>query len=416
MSLNYSSNGDGALDHTKVLIDGSELRFTAKDIRRQATGVHARVGMFLDGGLLAWSNFNTDRSADRTTLAGKAHRTMSKLRGIDFLREELEQLFDLFCLGLWEKHIGQFGAESLAGDATLGVEFLLKPYQLSDGGTLLFAPPGSGKSYIALLWAVSVDAGVSQFFEVKQAPVLFLNLERSRSNIQRRLGCINTALGLDPSRALTTINARGKPLSQIRESIAESVRQRGVKLVVVDSISRTGQGDLVKNEVANSIIDQLNDLAPAWMALAHTPRADSSHIFGGVHFDAGADVVVRLLSDRVDDRLAVGLSIVKANDIGIYPMSVFEFGFDSFGLQTIEKSSTKAHPSLLEGESVSLAQELLDYISQEAGRTTASLASKILRKHRSTIARVLSSDKRFLQVTAPVGSREKWYGVTEDFS
>ena len=35
-----------------------------------------------------------------------------------------------------------------------------------------------------------------------------------------------------------------------------------------------------------------NSLCESWVAIAHTPRADASHVFGSVMFEAAADVVV----------------------------------------------------------------------------------------------------------------------------
>jgi len=61
--------------------------------------------------------------------------------------------------------------------------------------------------------AVSVDAGCSEIWNVEQANSLYINLERSERSMVKRLGGINTALGLDPARSLPFLNVRGQTLS-----------------------------------------------------------------------------------------------------------------------------------------------------------------------------------------------------------
>ena len=76
------------------------------------------------------------------------------------------------------------------------VDLMLGNYIIKGGGTILFAPPGRGKSWIGLLMACSVDSGVSDVWDVPTArKCLFVNLERSAESVQRRLGLVNTAMG-----------------------------------------------------------------------------------------------------------------------------------------------------------------------------------------------------------------------------
>ena len=167
-----------------------------------------------------------------------------------------------------------------------------------------------------------LSANVDKVWPVSRAKVLFINLERSALSIQRRLGLVNTALGLDADRKLLTLNARGKSLVDIKDVVAATVAKYDVGLIILDSISRAGQGSLIEDRPVNAIVDTLNNLAPSWLALAHTPRSNESHVFGSVHFEAGADVVVKLLSERTEDTLGIGLEIVKENDIGRTPKQI----------------------------------------------------------------------------------------------
>jgi hypothetical protein len=60
-------------------------------------------------------------------------------------------------------------------------------------------------------------------------------------------------------------------------------------------------GDLTENGAGNKIVDALNGMAETWLAIGHTPRASAEHVYGTVHFDAGADLMVKLTSEQDED-------------------------------------------------------------------------------------------------------------------
>ncbi|MBM4406064.1 MAG: hypothetical protein FJ039_07790 [Chloroflexi bacterium] len=165
---------------------------------------------------------------------------------------------------------------------------------MEHSSTILFAQGGKGKSTLALLMAVSVDAGVQTFWPVLQRRALFVNLERSRESVRNRIALVNRALGLPVERELLTLNARGRPFEALVEPLREAIAKRAVGLVVVDSISRTGYGKLTDDDTANRVMDAGNALGVAILWIGHTPRADESQLFGSTMFRNGADVEVRV--------------------------------------------------------------------------------------------------------------------------
>ena len=192
--------------------------------------------------------------------------------------------------------------------------------------------PGTGKSYAALLVGVSVDAGLSsELWRIPApAPVLYVNLERTKGAMLRRLGQVNDALGLEADRSLLMLHARGRSLVDVISQIGMAVREHAIQLVVVDSLSRSGMGDLTENLTANRAMDLLNGIPCAWLAIGHTPRADTSHIYGSVMFDAAADVSIQLVSDEAPgprQQLALALKVTKANDIARSPSRVVVLEF-----------------------------------------------------------------------------------------
>ena len=144
------------------------------------------------------------------------------------------------------------------------------------------------------------------------------------------------------------------------------------------------------------------------MAVAHTPRADESHVYGSVHFDAGADVLVRLLTDRRDDLVGAGLEITKANDISPQSTMIMAYEFDQNGLTGVRKASAKDFPTPLAGKKLTQAEQLLDFVL-EIGIATATEAAKETGINRSTCSRLFSNDDRFTFVNK-VGAKA-YYGA-----
>ena len=64
------------------------------------------------------------------------------------------------------------------------------------------------------------------------------------SHLAQRLARVNEALGLDRARELAFLNARGQRLSDVIAGIAAYGERTDGAVVILDSISRAGMGDL----------------------------------------------------------------------------------------------------------------------------------------------------------------------------
>jgi hypothetical protein len=382
-----------------------ELQFVARKIRDEKTGVHALVGINLQAGpgkmqQIAWTRFNVERDEDRTRLANsaakKAATMMNGANQEGLSGSDLKHHLDWFCHNMWQASLDIFAPEELEGlEEPVAVEPLISPYVVKGGGTIMFAPPGRGKSNTALLLAVSVDSGTSRLFAVgEQTKVLFINLERSRMSLQSRLSNVNAALGLERRRSLAFINARGRSLVDVFSAAEAYIEKHQVGFVVLDSISRAGYGDLNENRPVNAIVDGLNQLSETWLGIAHTPRADDSHLYGSVHFEAGADVLVRLATEVHEKKLGIGLQVVKANDLPLTKLALYSYLFNDTGLSSAEMASAADFPELDANSKQNLTDEVYDYLA-EVGKATASQCSRDLGRPRQKIQPILSKDPRF---------------------
>lgn len=282
--MTYERTESGAIQ-VSIPVEGTEHQIVlrAQNVRKERTGVHATVTVGVDGMILEEDTFNVERREDRTRLGNAALKNPI----IQDLAPRLKLILDhellLFLRGLWDFEVGKNEPERRGGALTrTSPPWLVKPYILAKSGTILFGPPGRGKSWTAYAMAVMCDAGYQFFYDVPVdgAPAMIVNLERSAESVDARLGDINVTLGLPRERALLRLDRRGRKFQDVADSVARVVEREGVALVVLDSLSRAGYGDLNANEDTNRGMDALNGLGTAWLAIGHTPRGDETHLFG----------------------------------------------------------------------------------------------------------------------------------------
>jgi len=395
-----------------IIWQHNQLTFRAENLRLEKTGLHGRATILNNYTPLAWSVFNLERTEERTKLAKSAFKELKPDTKKGYTLDAIGRDLDLFCAGLWNFKLSSYSPELVYGNETpLPLVFMLYPYILQGGGTILFSPPGKGKSITALLWAQSINQGVSTYWEVNKSPVLYINLERSRESIQRRLSCVNKVLGLPAVTSLRILNARGKALSDIIATCRKSIKQNNIKVIFLDSISRAGYGDLTENRPINAILDALSSLCETWVALAHTPRGDETHPYGSVMFDAGADIVVRLSSEGTNDAtMGVGYEITKSNDISHKGQSVWAFEFNDNGLAGLR--TAYSHEFIeIEGKAGKPTSQLAkEYIlAQERAEATASEIAEATGLSRGGVANILKHSGIFVQTRKE--GRNVFYGV-----
>jgi len=408
--------------------DGHVLKFEAEGLERQRTGIHGLVKIAVQDTVIAYSRFNIEKSEDRVRLVGRACNGRTKpdqfLRnGAPMEKDGVQFIFDQFCLAAFPKYVSNHGAIYVMGDTLTDIDYIAKPYAVDEGGTILFAPPDSGKTYSGLLLAVTIDAGMEPIIDANQIPiwdipkkrkVLFINLERGAKGLARRLGYVNAALGLDSERPLLMLNARGKTFNDLVEAVEMSVKQHKVEITFLDSISRSGQGGLSDDSAVNRLMDTMNRILPAWFALAHTPRADASHIYGSVHFDAAADIMIAAKIAR-RDKTAMGVkwTVTKANDVPRPQPLVIGMEFDEFGLHRAWKSSENEFPDLVEGEgkNAGLTTKIRNYLA-EVDKSDASTIAVEISADRGDVSRVLNASKDFQNLGKdPRDGRKVLFGV-----
>ena len=417
--MTYERTETGQIQRA-LLIEGTphSLILRAEDVRKERTGVHAKVTIGIDSMRVDGDTFNIGRREDRTRLANAALKSPL----IEDLAPRLKNILDhellIFLEGLWEFEVGRNAPERRGGAVERKAPpWLLSPYILRGSGTILFGPPGRGKSWTAYAMAVMLDAGYGFFYGVPAdgAPVMIVNLERSAESVDARLGDINVAMGLVRDRPIFRLDRRGRKFQDVADSVARVVEREGVALVVLDSLSRAGYGDLNANEDTNRGMDALNGLGTAWLAIGHTPRTDETHLFGSQMQDAAADVMVQLLSEERIDQwgkvvLGVGLKGMKANDVRRPPLTILAYEFDEIGLTAIRKAR-QGEFLTIENTSANMdvRGQVTSYLQSE-GQASATAIARDLNIPRTTIASVLKGP----EFKGERNGRSVVYSVTTD--
>lgn len=408
----YVRQGD-TLSTSWPIAEKMTMGLRAADIHRERTGIHARLEIACNNVVLAWGVINTDRDEDRVRLANSAERQLNNNgHGEVYSKAFLKKDVDDFCRGLWDAEVASFEPRYDAGLPAAPPDFVLEPFILRGGGTICFAAPGRGKSYTTMLMAVSIDAGISNVWPVTQAKVLILNLERSAQQYMRRVGAINQALGLRRDRPIAVLHARGRSLRDVIEGARRFIRREGIEVVVLDSISRSGMGELNEGGTGSKIMDAMNGLTDTWLAIGHTPRASGEHVTGTMQFDAAADLMVKLVSEQDDDGpLGVSLELTKRNDVPYYRPRILALEFErDRGFIGFREARRGEFPTIEAGRTASALQRLKDWtLDQPNGVGDASSAADETGLNRSMIATLYGNKEHFTFIRKD--GRRALYGV-----
>jgi len=334
MAMKHVLSPEG-VDYLLALDTGETLNFRFREIRRERTGVHALLAIILDSTILGYDTFNIGRREDRQRLGNAAFKMIhgDLTKGALSNNELLHQL-DIAALQapqIWEEERISIEAYDENTPDPGPVMFVLKPYIIRGGGTIFYAPPKSGKSYLLQAMAIHIGTGQGSMWAVREVlPVLYINLERDRQGFIRREIAIKGALGIVGRTNVHYLHARGMALNALRQKVRKWLQEHPGSGVILDSISRaqTGQS-LTDDDTGNRFIDMMHGLEPPWWAaVGHTPRASNNHIFGTVMFDAGMDVGVQISKENKDNRLGIRLEITDANDIGRFTPENLALEFD----------------------------------------------------------------------------------------
>ena len=401
-SSEIDNDGNQEVIALRTILDGynTQIRYSASELKTEKTGLHGKLKIYYEGYTVASDYCNISKMAQRNAV-GKESYTHPLMESMDTFYPLKNMKIDLttFADNCHSKYVELVDAEVIEGDSLLEVGEWAKGLILKGGGTFINALPKSGKSYISMALAVSIDAGCNEIWEVEQANAMYINLERSERSMIKRLGGVNTALGLDPARSLPFLNVRGQSLGSIQNNIKHIMDKRDIKFIVVDSISRAGMGSLVDDKTGISITDILNNLIEetdrSYLAIAHRGW-ENSHVFGSVHYFSACDLMVQAQSSfNANKDLGVLLKSEGSNDTGPTEFPVIKLEFDDFGLRAMSKSSEDEFPDLAD-DNRAAKDRIREYLLKSGKQPVANIETE-LGIERNTINATLTRNKNLFQ-------------------
>ena len=423
MNFTYSASEHGA-DGSRQLGTTDVIRVRIDNARRERTGVHGRLIMFVGNGSsmrhIHYDNINLEKGDQRSRFCRECVRNLDDSVVSIYSEKAINHDIGVICQAVinWDTNnlsIDYIGAEEYAEPLT----FPIYPYILDNAGSILFAPPGSGKSYMALIMSMCIANGLVSPFNAIKRPVIYVNLERPRNTFLMRDHAVRRALGFgagEPS-GVGYFHGRGRTFKSIIWHIEKETRGKPDTVIVLDSISRTGLGTLLDDTTANQFTDTMNALGLSWLALGHTPRGDDKHVFGSVHFTAGCDIETRLVGSEQGHTLNLMLETVKSNDgPRNYKHALsLTFGEVQEGLVGIREIPTD-DPGLV-AQSTDNTFRIAHAIEVLGGKATPSQLADETGIALPNVSKVLTGSKGrfiFLEEESRNAGRNRYYGVSDE--
>lgn len=209
------------------------------------------------------------------------------------------------------------------------VPFLLNPLIYEKHQTLIYAPGGSCKSYLALYLALVASHGENQNgLSAVRCPVLYLDWELDAVTIGTRLKRLHRGHP-ELSRHAPFYRACTSPLHEETDLIAEEIAKKEIRLVIIDSAIMACGDDLNSTHAPKQLQRALRQMGCASLVLSHVAKnSEEKTAYGNVFFQnlCRNQYEVQLV-DESHDRKQITMNHRKINFGAFQPLRGFSFDF-----------------------------------------------------------------------------------------
>jgi len=168
--------------------------------------------------------------------------------------------------------------------------FLVNPFIMESGVTVLFGPGGTGKSTLALGMALSVASDKPHIgdFVHKSGPVLWVDYEANHKEVFDRLNAVLRETGDEHPEHAIHYRKYGSKFVDIVSDIRREIRELKPELIVVDSVANARRGDANGAEDTVNMFAVMNTLEVPVLAIDHmsaeaAARQDFTKPYGTVY-------------------------------------------------------------------------------------------------------------------------------------
>jgi len=254
--------------------------------------------------------------------------------------------------------------------------FSLAPLVYNNLPSVLYGPGGVGKSYLALLCAMLVEAGARVArLEGKRSPTLFMDYESDEADLVDRANRIR--MGHPDLYQVELHYLRCHlPIADNLAVLSRKISEWGIKLLIIDSMAAACGAELERAETAIKLFAALRSLRVGALILAHVPKnAEEKSIYGSVFFSnfARSTWEMKKVQEPGEMVTRVGLYHRKANLGPLLPPLGLRlvFGSDAVRFEALDLTD---EPTL--AESLSLSTRL-KAVLKDGGKTVKELADEL---------------------------------------
>lgn len=303
---------DGYL--VSLLDSGGLVRFEFSDIDSR--------GRSLDAEVFVWQEI-----PGVTRERFSARLNVSSLSGREAFRRQLDEMFgkgdwtaklNRACNLMRQAHRERDDSIVLMEALDVEMQYLLRPFILTEGASIIFGQGGSGKTFLALAFAACVSLGIPFLGNpVQQTAVLYVDYESSPSVLKRRMHRLLEAMGMAESLpAVFYWPARGVPLAELVLALQRKIRKENIGFVIIDSAVLAAGADPERSETAARYFGALARLGVPSLSVAHvTKRDDDQYPFGSIFYHNSARLTWNVKLEHSDGNVAhLGLFNRKVSD------------------------------------------------------------------------------------------------------
>ena len=199
--------------------------------------------------------------------------------------------------------------------------YLYEPFIVADGVSVLFGAGASGKTMLALHFALSVECSV-----------LYVDYEASAGVLNRRMRRLLAGRDEDRVPPILYWPTRGKPFPDIAQAVARIVRAKGIGLVIVDSALLACGGSPIDPEVVTRFFNALHSLGVPVLLISHVTKEEdvnaTKYPFGSIVWSNSARLTWNIRASKEHGDMIVGAFPRKPNEDDLEGASqAFRFSF-----------------------------------------------------------------------------------------
>ncbi len=269
-------------------------------------------------------NFSADRT--RRELAKSLTTKSSKL--------PWSEIVDQLCFGVQDRaRKGEPVVELWTFEDIKPPEYLVYPFVIANQPNVLFGPPESGKTQMAMLLCLIMilpwknnPLGLKSPTECHHP--LWLDYEADKDTTQWNFKRI--VKGADVGDVALPYRRCRMPLADDVEQLMNHMDKLGTDCLVIDSLAKAAGGDLDKSESPTRLFGAIDQLKCTTIILAHTSKGGEGRksIYGSTFFEAYARSIWELKSSRDEETMHIGLWDNKANFRGKLDPLAYSLNYD----------------------------------------------------------------------------------------